>query len=275
MSKGLKMNLPNTLIVGAQKAGTSSLHYYLSQHHDVFASKRKELHFFDDYARTESYRKYTNHFKKVADEKIILESTPCYLSYPGSAAKIREVLGDINIIIILREPVSRAYSHYWHEVKLGWEFKDFYSAIDLESQRKCVDPINYFRHYSYIYRSLYTPQVKLYQELFSKVKIVKFEDMVQSPLNIVNEINKFLGISCLKKVPQIIKNPSRMPLSKRLNRFSGKLEKSMHEGFFVSAVLRKLNSVKANYPKLSEKDQKQLRKKYFSSDELINELYRD
>ena len=129
------MTLPNFLILGAQKAGTTSLFDYLGQHPEVYPSPIKETHFFDHggvrqtYAgpvripgpKIKSLEEYEGLFDGVRDEKAVGEATPTYLYLPGVAERIRHHVPEARLIAILRDPVERAYSGYQHAVRNGRE----------------------------------------------------------------------------------------------------------------------------------------------------------
>ena len=133
--------MPNFLIVGAAKSGTTSLYEYLRQHPAVFMPKWKELSFFigDHFGplhkvkRPEYYRKV---FDKVQNESAVGEASTSYLYDESAPKKIKEGLGLINIIIILRNPVEMSYSLYNHQVrKEGETLKTFEAALEAEEDR--------------------------------------------------------------------------------------------------------------------------------------------
>lgn len=267
------MTLPNFLIIGAQKAGTSTLHHNLSKHPNVLASKRKELHFFDDNFGIKTLDNYKKQFKNHVDQKVIFESTPSYMIYPGAADKIREVLGDVKIAIILRHPVDRMHSHYLHEIKLGWEHYDFEVALEKSESRRQADPFIYYRHYNYIQRSLYGAQLRKIRGLFSAVHILRFEDMVSSPLDELASLCDFLGIDRITHVDAEIKNEAKVPRFKGLSRIVGNMERYMGEGFRPAAFIRWVNNRRAQTPKLSEYERNSLYQLYFADDPVVREFY--
>ncbi len=108
--------LPDFIILGAQRAGTSSLYYYLSQHPQILPAVRKELHFFDDHYRR-GLGWYRSQFPtRGARGTITGEATPYYLSHPHAPARIQRLLPQARLIVLLRNPVERAISHYFFEV---------------------------------------------------------------------------------------------------------------------------------------------------------------
>ena len=189
----MKNKLPNFLIVGAQKSGTTSLHIYLKEHPEVFMpEKLKEPKFFVSpiFKKITSnqplYTKVMNHsifkwkdylklFEKIQKEKAIGESTTAYLYYYKVAIElIKEYLGDIKIIISLRNPIDRAFSAYLHLRRENFENISFEEALKKENTRKGLNwiPLYYFTSIGFYYH-----QVKAYLDNFDRVKIVLFDDL--------------------------------------------------------------------------------------------------
>ena len=107
--------LPNFIIAGAEKSGTSSLLFYMSEHEDIFTPAKKEIHFFDDGDNfNEGIDWYKQWFTGWSGEKAIGECTPIYMYFPECAQRIHDVYPEMKLIFILRNPVDRAYSNYWH-----------------------------------------------------------------------------------------------------------------------------------------------------------------
>lgn len=111
------MSLPNFIIVGAAKAGTRALIDYLDQHNEIYTYP-DEIHFF-----SKNYNKgidwYQKFFKNVNDEKAIGEKSPSYFTSSKTPERIFQNIPDVKLIFLLRNPVDRAYSHYWHAVRGG------------------------------------------------------------------------------------------------------------------------------------------------------------
>ena len=149
------MKLPNFLIVGAAKAGTTSLFYYLKQHPEIFMPEEKELKFFEyliiknklHYTGpgdnkslkrvVKTWDEYKNYFKKAKNFKAVGEASVSYLYYTETIKNIKKYLGEnINIIIILRNPIERLISNYKYMVMRGREKEDLKKALELEEYRK-------------------------------------------------------------------------------------------------------------------------------------------
>jgi len=125
--------LPNFLIVGAQKAGTSSMVIYLSEHPDV-SVPLNEIHFFDiDERYKKGLKWYEKHFKKWNGQKAIGEKTPIYMYLEKVPARIAKDLPNIKLIFMLRNPTDRAWSNYWMRVRKGREFLSFREVLDKQT----------------------------------------------------------------------------------------------------------------------------------------------
>lgn len=261
------MPKPNFLIIGAQKCGTTSLHFYLSQHKDIYCSEPKELHYFD--SKKSNIEKYKKKFSN--NHKINGESTPIYIFHPNAPEKIKKELGQIKIIIVLRNPVLRAYSHYWHEIKRGWENRDFKTAIN-EDIRLLGKPVNekHIRHYSYFSRGLYTNQIEKIRLLFNheNIKIIRFSELMSDPLKTTNETINFIDptLETLNSIDNEPKNPAKIPRSMRINRLSGYSEELLGEDNYIAKIIRKANLVQKNYPKISNELYSWLKDKYETHD---------
>jgi hypothetical protein len=200
--------MPNFLIVGAAKSGTTSLYEYLRQHPDVFMPKWKELSFFigDHYGPLHKVKKpeyYKKVFDKVKNELAIGEASTSYLYDESAPKKIKEVLGLTKIIIILRNPVEMSYSLYNHQVrKEGETLKTFEEALEAEEDRlrdlafrkKCY---GWHANYYYYHRGLYYEQVKRYLDTFPKqnVLILLFEELAEDAVQVTQRVFKFLGVN--------------------------------------------------------------------------------
>jgi len=214
--------LPDAIIIGAQKCGTSSLHNYLTQHPGVIAPLRKEVHYFDDnYRRGEHW--YRAHFGRAGGPGINLDSSPYYLFHPLAAQRAHELLPDAKLIVMLRDPVRRAYSHYWHERDKRRETLSFKDALDAEQQRIArdadrlargeIDSSRDHRRYSYVARGRYAEQLECWLALYParQLRVVRFESFVQEPLSTLNETLAFLGLAPLARARLEPRNARKYP----------------------------------------------------------------
>ena len=202
--------LPNFLIVGAAKSGTSSLHNYLNQHHQVFmpsynkeGMKVKEPRFLiKDLVHHRlhngiwTFEEYQSLFDDVKDEKAIGESTVLYLYYYKHAINnIKHYLGeDVKIIIMLRNPADRAYSAF-HHVSRGFKEKNsFEKSLEIEKGRMEREE-NLTPMVMYKEMGMYYEMVKAYMESFKNIHIILYEDFRDNIESEMNKIYNFLGIS--------------------------------------------------------------------------------
>jgi sulfotransferase family protein len=204
--------LPNCFIVGAQKAGTSSLYHYLIQHPQVHKSFKKEIHYFNGgteesqnkYAYGENW--YRAHFpkqKQLKHKDICVDATPIYLFDPTVAQRIHKLTPTAKIIILLRDPVERAISHYFHVKRWGFEKLPIEQALAQEAARltECYSQKDFkkpsFRLYSYQARGLYLEQIKYYEKYFAqeKILIINSTDLFRDPKLTLKQVFSFLNIT--------------------------------------------------------------------------------
>ena len=218
---------PNFLIIGAAKAGTTSLYRYLQQHPDVFLSTPKEPRFFaleghpldfqgpiqvinrTSITRWEDYQAL---FTEGSGKKAIGEASTVYLYEPSAAERIEHYLGQPKLIVVLRNPVSRAYSSYLHLVRDGQETLSFEAALEAENQR-ISDKWPPLWHYQN--RGFYAQQLQRYFDRFdpAQIKICLFEDLVANPLGLMQELFEFLEIDP-KFEPDVSKRANRSGVPK-------------------------------------------------------------
>lgn len=187
---------PNLFVVGAAKAATTSLWLYLQAHPDVFMARIKEPHFFSrggvdgiPVAKTEDA--YLALFRHAGRAAYRGEASVSYLWDAEAAPAIRGWAPDARILISLRDPVERAYSHYWTHVRLGTERRTFREAVDAElaghRDVASVPP-------PYVSRGYYAEQIRPYRELFDDVLVLFFEELVADVRGSMRTVFGFLGL---------------------------------------------------------------------------------
>lgn len=214
--------LPGAVILGAQKCGTSSLHNYLTQHPGVITPLRKEVHYFDvNYARGEAW--YRAHFGRQGEPGINLDSSPYYLFHPAVPRRMHELIPDARLIVLLRDPVRRAYSHYWHERHKGREDLSFEAAVDAEPQRLAradellasgeIAASREHQLHSYLARGRYAEQLARWFAFYprERIHVVRFEDFARDPLAGLNGTLEFLGLPPAVSVRLEARNTRRYP----------------------------------------------------------------
>ena len=226
--------LPTFLVVGAARSGTTSLYHYLKAHPDIYMSPVKEPHFFPFINSTPDFRgpydarineeivtdfeKYRALFSGVGHEKAIGECSNSYLYFHRTASVIKKHIPHCKIIMVLRNPVTRAYSHYLQTYMIGHEDRSFEEAIRREAER---EKLNWRWHYQYVKQGLYYRQVKSYLDVFGResVRIYLFDDLAANTARVVGEIYAFLGVDA-SFVPHVEQayNRTGMPRSLFLHR---------------------------------------------------------
>ncbi len=209
-------SLPDFLIIGAAKSGTSSLYEYLNNHPSILPCVVKEPNYFTAYYnRGLAWYKSCFPFKAkrvfCPERKFLTgEATSRYYWYPFAAERVKQILPTCKIIILLRNPVERSYSHYKMQYKNGIVTQTFEQQILDEPKRlegeweKMLNDKNYFssefNSYGYLTKSLYINYIKKWFELFLKrqILVIKSEDFFSNPEKITNQTLEFLELSPLK-----------------------------------------------------------------------------
>jgi hypothetical protein len=247
------MTMPNFFIVGAQKAGTTSLYHYLNQHPQVYMSPIKEPFFFDhemgskgEVVRREfeghrqpprftSIEEYSALFEGASGEKAIGEATPLYIYAPGTAERLERYVPGAKSIALLRNPADRAYSAFLYALRMGVEpLTDFAQALREEPLR-----MRNGWHYIFHYRSrgLYYQQLKSYYEVFGRERLAVwlYEDMREDPASVAQSVFRFLEVDdTFAPDTSSTYNPAGVPASgsaraaiKATNRAVGVLRRSL------------------------------------------------
>jgi len=222
--------LPDFVVIGAQKGGTTYMYNELVRHPNVAAALTKEVHFFDDnYRKGEAtYRAYFpaslgERPSNGASRKITGEASPDYLFHPQAPRRLARMVPQAKLIALLRNPVSRAYSHYHHEVRLGFETQSFEAAIISEAERVRGErermlrdeyyPGNKYMHYSYLGRGIYADQLQAWLEWFPRQQmlILKSEDFYKDTPAIMGQVLDFLGLPARASEGYTAHMPSSYP----------------------------------------------------------------
>jgi len=225
------MSLPNYLILGVQRGGTTSLYMTLTEHPSIKPAIQKEVSFFDWFYWL-GLKWYKNYFPSCKRKSITGEATPQYLFVPFVPRRIFETLPDVKMIVLLRNPVDRAYSNWGiqYATDRPVEFLSFEEAIKAEEKRlkeilyspnKLPEDISFslfhkFLLSSYKRRGMYAEQLKRYYELFPKdqILIVKSEDWFNKPKQVFERIITFLELDCWipKTFNKTVSIKSKIPL---------------------------------------------------------------
>jgi hypothetical protein len=224
--------LPNFLIVGAQRAGTTSLYNYLAQHPDVGRVRLgKGVHYFDTNAE-QSMAWYRSHFPLDARKLPIPgrpsnvgEGAPYYMFHPAVGARIDDALPGVKLIAILRDPVERAHSQWAHETARGFETLPFEEALQAEAgrlageeQRLLASPGAYshsHQHHSYVARGQYAPQIERLWQRFGKdrVLVIPAKRLFERPAEAFADTLSFLGLAPFETTYEVHNARSYSPIA--------------------------------------------------------------
>lgn len=209
--KNGEMILPDFLIVGAMKAGSTTLMDYLVSHQEV-GIPNEEINYFDkdsNYEKGPSW--YSKWFRKFTNHKIVGEKTPAYCYEPKAVERIYEQNPHMKLVWILRNPVKRTYSNYWHYIRIGKEILSVKECLDNEEERVKKDIYKgYFR------RSVYVDQIERYLKFFpiEQMHFIIFEEFIKDPEKGLKDLSNFLQITPAKFTQKpLVSNKGYKPLS--------------------------------------------------------------
>lgn len=194
---------PDFIIIGSPRCGTTSLYKYIAAHPQVLAAAHKEICFFSEHFN-KGMAWYQAHFPPPIDARNFLtgEATPTYLTHPLAASRLHGCLPKIKLIVILRNPVDRAVSHYQMLVRRGTEQRSFERAIDSELQLLAratetdLADRNHWKDCHYIYKSLYACSLKEWLKLFPRKQflILQSEEFYGNPAATLKQVFEFLEL---------------------------------------------------------------------------------
>lgn len=211
------------IICGTQKGGTTALDEYLRGHPDICMANIKEVHYFNrerHFSTTPDYSEYHSYFSPRKHHKLMGEATPLYLYWQKAPKRIFEYNPQIKLIVLLRNPIKRAYSHWNMERSRNRESFSFWDAIRDEKAR-CQEALPFqHRIYSYVDRGFYSEQLRRLWACFPREQalVIKSEDLKTQPGEILDRICDFLRIEKkLSKVePKIVHSRSyNEPIGKK------------------------------------------------------------
>lgn len=202
------MKLPDFILAGSPKCGSTSLYYYLAEHPDIFMPKQKEIHYFtSDKLKSldqgpkdktvnsfhiDKLKDYNSQFVKAKDGQIIGEVSPSYINYPDiSIPRIKKNLGNPKIIFLIRDPIKRAYSNYLHLIREDREHLSFYEAIQNEQKR--IDK-RYSDFWYYTFNSFYFNKIKAFDDSFDDILIITTEELKSNTIKTMLKVYEFLGL---------------------------------------------------------------------------------
>jgi hypothetical protein len=197
------------IICGTQKGGTSALDVYLRRHPHICMAERKEVHFFDneDVFRigAPDYAQYHAVFKPKGSSQILGEATPIYMYWRDTPRRMWEYNPNLKLIVLLRNPIKRAYSHWNMKRELGAETLSFWEALQREEER-CRKALPYqHRVFSYIDRGFYLEQLRRLWSYFPKeqVLVLKSDELKRQPKLALEKVCAFLKVEPLMNVEPV------------------------------------------------------------------------
>ena len=239
------VTLPTFIIVGAMRSGTTALARYLGAHPQVHMAANKELHFFDRHF-DRGVEWYSTNFAEGAGRLERGEATPAYLYDPVAPPRMAEVVPDAKLVVILRNPVDRAYSHYWHKRARGSEPLEFEDAVDAEPERLATGGYDAFANYSYLDRGRYASQLRRLGQHYSReaLHVMVFEHFHDDRRAGFAELCRFLGVDDGFVPPNLGQAVNRFTQfrSTRLRRVTARLPKAARD------VIGRVNTVDESYP---------------------------
>lgn len=281
------MTLPNFLLIGAPKSGTTSLYEYLRQHPQVFMSEMKEPNFFAFEGESLSFRgsgaeinkasitqleKYKTLFYR-ANHKVVGEASTLYLYIPKASERIKYYIPEVKLIAVLRNPVDRAYSSFLHLIRQGREpIKDFEKALLVEEERIKNNWI-FLSRYKDV--GLYYSQLKRYYDKFdsAQIKVFLYDDLKNDCVGLMKEVYDFLEVDNTFLIDSTVKfNISGLPKSLLLQkiistRYPGKkFIKSMFSDNIKNHVIKKVQEINLETPPKMSPTTRTMLTKYFEED---------
>ena len=253
----IKIPLPDFLIVGCMKCGTTTLLHLLRHHPQIYIPYREIDYFSNDYLyqrrdiewyenqfngsdnyflkflKNEKYysrgiKWYEERCQKYGIKFVVGEKTVAYTTVPE---RIVKYLPQVKLIWIFRNPISRTYSHYWHSVMKGWEKYNFYKGL-IKEKARTRNKKNNFPKYHFRSASIYAKYIKNYLRHFtrSQMHFILFEDMIENPIKVAQNVYKFLNVNNSFTPPtNIKKNITKVPFIIPLQRLFGFLLQTCYD----------------------------------------------
>ena len=246
---------PDFVIAGAMRSGTTSLTRYLDAHPDIFIAPKEMGFFTEHYDRGIDW--YREQFSDAGEATCLGESTADYLARADAMTRLAEAFPDVHVIATLRNPVDRAWSHYWLQKERGKDDRTFEEAVEFEASR--IDQFGPSAEgVFYLFHGLYDHQLNHALALFpsDQLSIVIFERMVEDPVSVYQSLCRSLGVDD-RVVPEIV--------GQRVNRYvtfrSLRLRSLSHRlpSLLRRAVARLNTRLDVSYPEIPPGPAEQLR----------------
>jgi len=255
---------PNFFMVGAPRAGTTSLYEFLKKTDGVFMPDLKEPHYFSSIGPKyfvakpiRDTKKYLSLFEKATKQSAIGEASTSYLWDSTSHKLIHDTLSSAKIIIMLRDPVSRSFSHYLMRLGGGTQL----SFLDTVNKALKAPIEDYYTHVI-VNGSFYSEQIKRYLDMFgsNNVQIIIFEKYIKDPINSVKSVLNFLGVKSeppdsVDLLHNIFTVPKdRFTANLLQNKLVRKASKKLVPPLWQESIIKKYMSKKSEKPQISKKE---------------------
>ena len=219
-TKRRKIERLDFILAGAQKSGTTALHYFLSKHPHITMGDQQEMHFFDNdalFVSEPDYEELHKRYPLLGPSMIAGDCTPSYLYYEPAAERIYKYNPKIKLLILLRNPVDRAFAHWNMQRFRGREPLDFFNAVREEQTRIAGAPPSEARRFAYVDRGFYGRQLARLFKFFPReqLKVLKFEDFQKKQAETLANIFSFLGRTPLRSVRS--KDRNIVPYERAMN----------------------------------------------------------
>lgn len=229
----LETKWPNLFVPGAAKAGTTSLHAYLAQHPQVGMASLKEPHYFSRirpaphleafFRSVQSADDYLALFRDAEGMRVRGEASTSYLWDPGAPGRIESTCSDPRFVVLLRDPVTRAFSHYLNDVREGIEHRTFLAAVEEELSRN--EPGQWGVDSLYLDLGYYSAPLQRYFNRFGRdrVLVLVFDEVIQEPRLALREVFRFLRLDTqpAEAIRLAAHNPHRQPRGRLAGRILG------------------------------------------------------
>jgi hypothetical protein len=196
------------IVAGAQKGGTSALDQYLREHPELCLPQQKELHFFDAdrhfSVEPVDYTPYRACFSPGPGHRLMGEVTPAYLYWPTAAERMARYNPALRLIVVLRNPITRAFSQWNMSRRTGREPLPFGQALEAEGRRLRELPLERAKSFTYVDRGFYSQQLKRLWRYFPREQTIVFksEQLLADHTAVLARIADFLGIAPFPPVPE-------------------------------------------------------------------------
>jgi hypothetical protein len=256
------------VVVGCMKAGTTTIIDYLNSHSEIDCLENEIQYFSNPHLYSKGEDWYQSKVSVNGEHKIVGEKSTAYSYIENCASKIYKYKPDIKIIWVLRNPISRAYSNYWHSVMMGNENRSFSECI-----HDCLNNNNVDVYNNYIKRSCYAEQIESYLKYFDieQMHILFIEDFWENSDAELNRLSHYLNLNSQfpKRTLYLKSNPGYKPWSINLEFYS----KKIFGNSFIWRGVHYLNKILGSkYPKIDQEDSKLLNLYYCKPNEKLFKL---